>query len=87
MRAFEKFEGLRFDHPEDMNTIIKYLEGQGRINIGYEHLENLYYDYSTSVCCGWRSVDEDSLRQFANFLTTVEVHDGYCKYVGNSYYD
>ena len=76
MRAFENFENLKFDHPEDMNTIIKYLEGHGRINIEYKHLENLYYDYSDSVDCGWRWVDEDSLRQFAEFLSNIELSKG-----------
>lgn len=77
MRAFiSNNKKYKFNHPQDMQRIINYLEENGKINIDYQHLENLYYDYSDSVCCGWRIVDDISLAQFAEFLTHVEVTRG-----------
>ena len=73
MRAFEPFKNIKFYHPEDMNIIIDYLEATGKLNIGYKELEDMYYDYSSSVCCGWRCVDEESLEQFASFLARAEL--------------
>ena len=86
MRAFEPFNRkLRFNHPEDMKQIIEYLEATGKINIDYKFLEDLYYDYSDSVACGWRTVDTDSLTQFAEFLTRVEMVQGGYRLVSASY--
>ena len=77
MRAFEPFnKKYRWNHPEDMKTIIDYLERTGKINIDYKLLEDLYYDYSDSVCCGWRCVDAVSLKEFAEYLTHVELRPG-----------
>jgi hypothetical protein len=59
-----------------MKTIIEYLEATGKINIDYKLLEDLYYDYSESVCCGWRCVDAESLEQFAEFLARVILTQG-----------
>ena len=86
MRAFEPFnKKLKFIHPEDMKTIIEYLEATGKINIDYKFLEDLYYDYSDSVCCGWRTVDADSLEQFAEFLTRVELSQGGYRLISDRY--
>ena len=65
---FERFNYNRFDYPEDMKKIIKYLESIGRLYITYKEVEDYYYKYSDSVCCGWRIVDEDSLEEFAAYL-------------------
>lgn len=86
MKAFEpKNKKYKFYHPEDMKIIIDYLERNGKINIEYELLENLYYDYSDSVLCGWRCVDDESLQQFAEYLSNVELRPGGYKYIDNSY--
>jgi hypothetical protein len=82
MRAFEPFnKRYRWNHPEDMKTIIDYLETKGKINIEYRLLEDMYYDYSDSVACGWRCVDDISLEQFAEFLSRVELTPGGYKYI------
>lgn len=73
MRAFEPFKKLKFYHSDDMKKIIEYLEATGKINIEYKLLEDLYYDYSDSVACGWRTVDAESLEQFASFLARAEL--------------
>lgn len=86
MRAFEPFnKNLRFNHPKDMKQIIEYLEATGKINIDYKFLEDLYYDYSESVCCGWRTVDVESLAQFAEFLSRVELSNGGYKLTDKNY--
>jgi hypothetical protein len=86
MRAFEPFnKKLKFHHPEDMKQIIEYLEGTGKINIDYKFLEDIYYDYSESVCCGWRCVDDESLQQFAEYLARVEMVQGGYRLVGDHY--
>ena len=88
MRAFEPFnKRYRWNHPEDMKTIIDYIETKGKINIEYRLLEDLYYDYSDSVACGWRCVDDDSLSQFAEYLTHVELRPGGYKYKNFDDYD
>ncbi len=88
MRAFEPFnKKLRFYHPEDMKTIIDYLETKGKINIEYSLLEDMYYDYSESVACGWRCVDDTSLEQFAEFLARVELTRGGYRIVDDPVYD
>lgn len=71
---FERFSSRfnRFDYPEDMKKIIEYLESIGRLYITYQEVEDYYYRYSDSVCCGWRIVDEDSLEEFANYLENYE---------------
>jgi hypothetical protein len=86
MRAFEPFnKKLKFNHTEDMKQIIEYLEATGKINIDYKFLEDLYYDYSESVCCGWRCVDSGSLQEFAEFLTRVELSQGGYRLISASY--
>ena len=88
MRAFDPFsKKYKYNHPDDMKIIIDYLERTGKINIDYELLEDLYYDYSDSVCCGWRCVDDDSLLQFAEYLTHVELRPGGYKYIEEYTYD
>ena len=82
MRAFEPFnKKYRWNHPEDMKTIIDYIETKGKINIEYRLLEDMYYDYSESVCCTWRCVDKDSLIEFAEYLSHCELTTGGYKYI------
>ena len=88
MRAFEPFnKRYRWNHPEDMKTIIDYLETKGKINIEYRLLEDMYYDYSESVACGWRCVDDISLEQFAEFLSRVELTRGGYRIVSDGGYE
>ena len=88
MRAFEPFnKRYKWKHPEDMKTIIDYLETEGKINIEYRFLEDMYYDYSDAVGCGWRCVDIISLEQFAEFLSRVEITRGGYRIVDDPSYD
>ena len=64
-----------------METIIKYLERNGKLNIEKKFLEDLYYDYSDTVMCGWRCVDDQSLEEFAEYLTHVELFNGGYRFV------
>lgn len=82
MRAFEPYRMLKkFNHPEDMKTIIEYLENTGKLNVEYRLLEELYYSYSDSVCCSWRCVDECSLKEFAEYLSHCELTNGGYRYI------
>ena len=47
----------------------------------------MYYDYSESVACAWRCVDDTSLEQFAEFLSRVELTRGRYRIVDNFSYD
>lgn len=88
MRAFEPFnKKYKFNHPDDMNQIIAFLEATGKINIEYKLLEDLYYDYSDSVACGWRCVDLQSLNEFAEYLARVELTPGGYKLIRDYWED
>ena len=89
MRAFEPFnKQYKWNHPEDMTTIINYLEATGKLNIEKDHLEDLYYDYSDSVACGWRCVDSVSLKEFSEYLMCIELTPGGYKYITTvNYYE
>lgn len=63
----------KFNHPEDMQKIMKYLEDHGEILVSASTIEVFYYDYSESVCCGWRTVDETSLAEFAEWLDEYDM--------------
>ena len=77
MRAFEFFISIdNFEYPEAMKKIIEYLESRGKLNADYNTLEDLYHEYSDSVGCSWRIVDDESLSEFAKFLTRVELRNG-----------
>jgi hypothetical protein len=73
MKPFERFRATKFDHPQDMDIILAYLEDKGKINVSYKTIENLYYEYSDSVCCSWRVVDEESLEEFMEWLEEYEI--------------
>ena len=73
MKPFKRFKSIKFDHPQQMEIVIAYLEDIGTINVSYKTIENLYYEYSESVCCGWRTVDEESLEEFADWLEEYEI--------------
>lgn len=73
MKPFERFKMTKFDHPRDMDIILAYLEDKGKINVSYKTIEKLYYEYSDSVCCSWRIVDEESLEEFMEWLEEYEI--------------
>ena len=73
MKPFERFRATKFDQPQDMDTILTYLEDKGKINVSYKTIEKLYYEYSDSVCCSWRIVDEESLEEFMEWLEEYEI--------------
>ena len=88
MRAFVPFnKKYKFNHPDDMAKIITFLEATGKINIEYQVLEDLYYDYSDSVACGWRCVDAQSLNEFAEYLARVELTPGGYKLIRDYWED
>ena len=73
MKPFERFKAMQFNHPQDMDTILTYLEDKGKINVSYKTIEKLYCEYSDGVGCGWRIVDEESLEEFMEWLEEYEI--------------
>lgn len=62
-----------FMHSKDMKTILDFLWSIGVVLVDDKTIENLYYEYSASVCCGWRTVDKESLEEFAEWLGEHEI--------------
>lgn len=58
---------------EDMKTILDFLWSIGTVQVSDKTIENLYYEYPNSVCCTWRTVDEESLEEFAEWLGEYEI--------------
>lgn len=73
MKAFERNKIPELSHPEDVLVVESYLKRIGKVHVSLNTLEELYYDYSESVCCGWRTVDTQSLNEFADYLESVEI--------------
>lgn len=61
------------DRPLDMIFIMNMLEGMGEVLVSVKLIEELYYKFSDEHCCGWRTVDEQSVNEFAEWLDEVEL--------------
>ena len=61
------------DHPADMIYIMLSLEDMGEVLVSAKMIENLYYKFSDEHCCGWRTVDEESIKEFAEWLDEIEL--------------
>lgn len=73
MKAFERQRSDKLDHPEDMFVIVACLEKMGKLNVGVNTLEDLYYEFSDKCACGWRSVNAESISDFAEWLEEREI--------------
>ena len=74
MRAFIPYEEYEFEFPEDMEKIIRYLNERGKLKIGEKLLEELYRQFSDSAYCAqWMAVNDETLAQFAEWLSEIEV--------------
>ncbi len=73
MKAFE-FNNSFFEYPDEMDKILNYLNGNGKLNISAKDVEELYRGYSDDVwCAGWIMVTDERLKYFANWLSEIEV--------------
>lgn len=73
MKAFERQKADKLNHPEDMFVIVACLEKMGKLNVGVNTLENLYYDFSDECACGWRTVTAESISEFADWLEDKDI--------------
>lgn len=61
------------NNPTDMIYIMASLEDMGEVLVSVKMIENLYYKFSDEHCCGWRTVDEESIKEFAEWLDEIEL--------------
>lgn len=61
------------NHPLDIFFIMGKLEKMGKVLVSAKTIENLYYEFSDEYACGWRTVDEDSINEFAEWLDEYEL--------------
>lgn len=76
MRVYKLNREPNYDncnHPSDMIFIMSLLETKGEVLVSVETLEDLYYEFSDECCCGWRSVTEESINEFAEWLDEYEL--------------
>lgn len=74
MKVYERNEYDNFTYPDEMAKILDYLNKHGKILAKPSTIESLYYDFSDErYCAGWLCVNEDSLREFEEWLTEKEI--------------
>lgn len=61
------------NHPSDMIFIMTILESKGEVLVSVKVIEELYYKFSDEHCCGWKTVDEESVNEFAEWLDEIEL--------------
>lgn len=61
------------NHPSDMIFIMTMLESKGEVLVSVKVIEELYYKFSDEHCCGWRTVTEKSIDEFAEWLDEIEL--------------
>lgn len=74
MRAFIPNGKDQYRYPEDMETIVSYLNEHGQVNVSEKTLEILYERFSENIyCAGWMGLDEEVLAEFAEWLSKIEI--------------
>ena len=61
------------NNPIDMLLIMDALERRGEVLVSVETIESLYYEFSDRCACGWRTVNEESINEFAEWLDEYEI--------------
>ena len=75
MKAYTLKE-YEFDYPDDMEKILDYLHSHGELHISPKEVERAYREYSDDVwCAGWISVNDNTLWEFANWLSERDDDD------------
>lgn len=73
MKVYIPKKEYKFNHPEDMEKILKYLKEHGEIKVTPKTIEDFYYDFSDTHCAGWLCVDDEHLEEFAEYLSEIEL--------------
>ena len=71
----DKRKGFDPLYPEDMETIIEYVESQGELNVDYKYLERLWEDFSSIYEAGFLQPNEQFLREFVRWITDQEIDE------------
>ena len=96
MMAFEYKDNenkqyTRFTYPDDMNTIIRYIEERGKLNIDYMNLEKAWYAFSEIQDAQFLSPDNDLMNDFIEWLTDYTDEEikrmTYYGYIGDIPYE
>lgn len=74
MRAYERYPNVEYDHPEDMEKILTYLNSNGKLNIFPASVERLYREFSIDVFYeDWAEATDVVLDRFADWLDDYEL--------------
>ncbi len=76
MRVYKlnlKHDYDRCNHPADMIYIMAMLEDKGEVLVSVKTIEDLYYEFSSECACGWRSISDESMNEFAEWLDKYEL--------------
>lgn len=71
MKVFEKIP--EFTYPDSMEKIIAYVESKGKLNIGYETLEKLWYAFSEKYCAQFLCPDAELMEEFLDYIIDIDV--------------
>jgi len=66
-----------FSFPEDMKKIVNYLRDIGTIEVPIYLIERLYKDFSDNVCASWLKVDDNTLEDFAEYLSKLNIEKAF----------
>ena len=75
MRVYKRHTVCKFNHPEDMNLILNYLDKYGEILVDESTIENLYYDFSDEkYSAGWMHPNEQILYEFEEWINELDYY-------------
>lgn len=72
MKVYER-NYTDFYYPDDMAKIMNYLNERGRVLVSAKTIESLYEDFSERACAGWLCVHDETLEEFEEWLTNVDI--------------
>lgn len=71
----DKRKGFDPLYPEEMETIIEYVESHGELNVDYKYLERLWEDFSSIYEAGFLNPNKQFLREFVRWITNQEIDE------------
>ena len=73
MKVYERNEKNNYRYPDEMEKILNYLNGCGKILVKDSTIENLYYEFCDErYDAGWLGVNKEILEDFENWLNEYE---------------
>lgn len=71
----DKRKGFDPLYPEEMETIIEYVESHGKLNVDYKYLERLWEDFSSIYEAGFLDPNNQFLREFVRWIEDTEIDE------------